>query len=286
MLRSRWVAPLLATLLLALALVGNARVTTSFVTPPDMAQSMGTVARWQSGAANAQGVAPASASTPVTTPAEQQIKLKTENGAYTAAQLRALEVPLADALRYVQERTSMQLKAPVTVLFSNERGCKLSGVAYTQERRIKLFVCPDTELDRAVSIMAHEFVHQLAADHYGEAHFKADLILSEGVAQWGAGAYKLKGHPDFRTLVRKTYGNDLLPLATESRGTGSFGLMRHLYDQWAAYVEWIVATQGRAALDELYASGTERAPGSAGYKRVLGMPLDTGEQQWKAWLTQ
>jgi uncharacterized protein YjaZ len=159
-------------------------------------------------------------------------------------------------------------------------------VAYTQERKIVLYVCPEVEANRAVSILAHEFVHQLAADHYGAPHYQADLILSEGLAQWGAGRYKLGDQPDFHTLVRQNYLNDLLPLRTDSRDVNSFVIMRHLYDQWASFSEWIIATHGRTALDQLYTAGDGRQPGSAPYERVLGMPLEATEQQWQAWLQQ
>jgi hypothetical protein len=219
-----------------------------------------------------------------TPPAVQRIVLETMDGAYTDDHLEVLQDPLAEALRYVEERTSMQLKEPVTVVFSSEQGCNFNGVAYTDIRRIILYVCSDIALDRATAILAHEFVHQLAADHYGEPHYDADLMLSEGLAQWGTGRYTLGDLPDFRTLVQQSYPNDLLPLAIDSREVESYVIVRHLYDQWASYVEWIIATEDRTTFDALYVGGRERQPGSAPYERVLGMPLDTTQQHWQAWL--
>jgi hypothetical protein len=308
MIRLRWVLPLVALLLLVAAFLQSKRLPMTFTTAPAAAQSMGAAAAWNkvgsyitapspsiaaaapspslaiAPESNASGAPPSTP--PAASAAPQQIVLQTMDGAYTDDQLGALEQPLADALRYVQERTGMTLKAPVTVQFSNEQGCSLSGVAYTKERRIVLFVCPDTELRRATAILAHEFVHQLAADHYGAPHYNADLMLSEGLAQWGMGKYALGEHPDFRSLVQKEYPYDLLPLTLDSREVESFVILRHLYDQWASYAEWIIATKGRTALDELYIGGDGRRPGSAPYERVLGMPLDTAEQQWKAWIEQ
>ncbi len=290
MYRLRWMLPLIALLLLLAALGQSKRVPMTFTTAPAAAESMGAAAAWNTPGSNTTAPetnAPATPPSPLpAAAAPQQIVLHTMDGAYTDEQLGALEEPLADALRYVQERTGITLKAPVTVQFSNEQGCSLSGVAYTKERRIVLFVCPDTELRRATAILAHEFVHQLAADHYGAPHYDADLILSEGLAQWGMGKYALGEYPDFRTLVQKEYPYDLLPLALDSREVESFVILRHVYDQWASYVEWIIATEGRTALDDLYTGGNGRRPGSAPYERVLGMPLDTAEQEWKAWIQQ
>jgi hypothetical protein len=288
--RLRWVLPLAALLLLILAaFLQSKRLPTTFITVPAAAQSMGAAGEWTSVNGNTAAAGdqaptpvPSSAATPLAVP--QQIVLETMDGAYTDDQLKVLHDPLAEALRYVEERTSMQLKEPVTVLFSSEQGCNFNGVAYTDIRRIILYVCPDIALERATAILAHEFVHQLAADHYGEPHYDADLMLSEGLAQWGTGRYTLGDLPDFRTLIQQNYPNDLLPLAIDSREVESYVIVRHLYDQWASYVEWIIATEGRAAFDALYVDGQERQPGSAPYERVLGMPLDTAEQQWQAWL--
>lgn len=294
----RWVLPLAALLLLVAAFFYTKRLPTTFTTAPAAAQSMGAAAGWQNVGAGKTAPSPSPTTAPkadaLSTPASAvpsptaapQIVLQTSANAYTNAQLDALKQPLDDALRYVQARTGMQLKAPVTVVFNGKQGCNLNGVAYTKERRIVLFVCPTTELPRAAAILAHEFVHQLTADHYGAPHYDADLILSEGIAQWGAGKYALGQYPDFRTLVHKEYPYDLLPLAMDSREVTSVVILRHVYNQWAAYVEWIMATKGRAALDALYVGGNGRQPGSAPYTRVLGMPLDTADQQWKTWVEQ
>jgi hypothetical protein len=281
--RWRWLSPLLGCVVILAILFIHIQLPATFIAPPGAAQSMGAAATWGHLDAAAQASPPASNTA---APPDTRMVLITEDGAYTPEQVAALQQPLAEALQYVQERTGMQLKAPVTINFNNDRGCKLSGVTYSRERRIVLYVCPDVEANRAVAIMAHEFVHQLASDHYGAPHYQADLMLSEGLAQWGAGKYKLGGQPDFRTLVGREYPNDLLPLATDSRGVNSFAIMRQLYDQWASFTEWIVATHGREALDQLYIGGNVRRPGSAPYERVLGTPFDGAEQQWKAWLQQ
>jgi len=288
--RLRWVLPLAALLLLLVAFLQSKRLPTTFTTVPAAAQSMGAAGEWNSvngdTTATSQPTPPSVPSSAAAPPAMQQIVLETMDGAYTNDQLEALEDPLAEALRYVEERTSMELKEPVTVLFSSEQGCNFNGVAYTDIRRIILYVCPDITLERATAILAHEFVHQLAADHYGEPHYDADLMLSEGLAQWGTGRYTLGDLPDFRTLVQQHYPNDLLPLAIDSREVESYVIVRHLYDQWASYVEWIIATEDRDAFDQLYVGGEKRQPGSAPYQRVLGMPLDTAEQHWQTWLEQ
>lgn len=280
---SRWLLPLASSLILIIAILLSMRLPARFVTPPGAAQLMGAAAAWTDPhAASPSPVPEPTASTPEAAP----FTLVAMPETYSDKQMTALQQPLMEALRYVEERTGIQLKAPVKVTFSNERGCTLSGVAYTDIREIKIFLCPETEADRVVSVLAHEFVHQLANDRYDAPIGKIDLILNEGIAQWGAGKYKLGDKPDFRTLVHQQYNYDLLPLTTNAREVDSLTIVRHIYDQWASLVEWTITTHGREAFDQLYVSGDSNQPGSADFEGVLGVPLDVVEQQWEAWLQQ
>ena len=206
-------------------------------------------------------------------------------GSYDAAASVALAEPLEAALAYVQERSGMRLIRPVNVVFDRRvDACAPDAVAYTAVRTLILYTCPDTPTRRAINILAHEFIHQLAHDHYGAPHLEADLMLSEGLATWGAGRYWLGRERDFRDFVATHYGADLLPLATDPRAGVPTGTLNRLYYQWAAYVEWIEATYGRAALDRLYSAGTGRRPGSAPYEEVLGISFAEAEARWRTWL--
>jgi hypothetical protein len=195
--------------------------------------------------------------------------------------------PLTDelqrALAYVSARfgsgPSSRFKAAVV----NEDACGLHGIAYTDLRSVQVFTCPSIGRDRAVAILAHEFVHQLEQDRYGPAHLNADLILSEGAATWGAGEYWLGGQPDFRSYVREQRSSGVFyPLATDYSGLG-VAAMNALYYQWASFVDFLISTYGREKFDRLYVTG-QGAPGSADYAGVYGKGLNVLEREWQAWL--
>jgi hypothetical protein len=194
-----------------------------------------------------------------------------------------LDADMQRALAYVSDRFGAPPGSMVTAALINDAGCGLSGVAYTDIRVMKVFSCPSIARDRAVAIMAHEFVHQLQQDRYGARHLSADLILSEGMATWGAGSYWLAGQPDFRSYVRQQRAaGAFYPLATHYSGLG-IGAMNTLYYQWASFVEFLLERDGREKLDQLYVSGAG-APGSADYAGVYGVGLDVLEREWLAWL--
>jgi hypothetical protein len=214
------------------------------------------------------------------------LNLYTTNGSYTVEQVRGLAQPIHDALTYVQTRTDMQLSEPVTIIFDRRDSCGLDGAAFTQKRTIILYACTSTPTNRAINILAHEFVHQLAHDRYGPAHLQADLILSEGLATWGAGKYWLGDEASFRSFVHKHYAAQLLPLGSHYRDYGTIDAMNRLYYQWASLVDFLIETRGRESFDALYASGRGMNPNTADYVTVLGSDLAGVEEQWRAWLTR
>lgn len=215
-----------------------------------------------------------------------QLTIYTTSGSYSDEQARDLAVPLDEALHYVSSRTGLQLSAPVAIIFDRRATCGADGAAYTRQRVIMLYACPDLPMRRGVNIVAHELVHQLAHDHYGAAHLRADLIMSEGFATWGAGKYWLGREPDFRSFVQHNYADALLPLDSDYRSLGTIDAMNRLYYQWASLVDYLVATHGRDAFDKVYASGQGIAPNTADYSRVLGADLHQLEQRWQQWLMQ
>lgn len=189
------------------------------------------------------------------------------------------------ALGYVAQRFGSAPAGRFTIAVLQEPGCGIHGLAYTDRRVVQVFTCASIERRRAVAILAHEIVHQLAHDRYGSAHLSADLILSEGLATWGAGRYWLGGQPDFRAFVRaQRASGQFYPLATHYQGLG-IAAMNTLYYQWASFVDFLIATYGREPFDQLYISGSG-APGSADYQGVYGKPLDALEREWLDWLQQ
>ncbi len=193
--------------------------------------------------------------------------------------IETITADLYAALAYVSERTAINLTAPIAVRINASPDCALHGVAYTDIREVQVFTCSALPPSRAVNILAHEFVHQLAHDYYGAAHLRSDPILLEGWATWGAGRYWLGQMPDFRTFVGT---RPSLPLVASHLGRPA-AEMNTLYYQWASFVEYLIITYGRTAFDDLYRSGAG-TPGSADYQGVYGIDLPTLEAQWRTWL--
>jgi peptidase MA superfamily protein len=207
-----------------------------------------------------------------------------ENGLYPdqRAQLGS-EVP--QAFEYVSQRFGPTTSARFKAAFAFDQQCSLHGITREDERTAQVYTCNDIPRGRALAIMAHELVHQLEFDRYGQAHLNADMILSEGVATWAAGKYWLGGHADFRSYMREqSKASGLLPLATNVTRE-DFSQMNQLYYQWASFVEFLIDNPeyGRQKFDRLYVTGRQSV-GSADYVGVYGKDLSTLEQDWQAWL--
>ncbi len=127
-------------------------------------------------------------------PVAAELDLSVDAGLYDD-QRAQLASDLEQALAYVTQRFGSGPSARFRAAVLLDGGCGLHGIAYTDVRVVQTYSCPSISRDRAVAIMAHEFVHQLEQDRYGPAHLRADLILSEGTATWGAGKYWLGGKP-------------------------------------------------------------------------------------------
>lgn len=194
-----------------------------------------------------------------------------------------LAADLDRALAYVVERFGTAPKGPINTFVGLEPTCGLHGIAYTDVRTVQVFTCRDLPISRAVNILAHEYVHQLCHDRYGEPHLHADLVLIEGVATWGAGAYWLGDAPDFRSFVRPWLerGEDI-PLHESYVGL-PISDMNKIYYQWASFVEFLIDVYGRDRLDQVYLTG-QNYPASSDYLGVYGKRFDELEVEWKAWV--
>lgn len=209
--------------------------------------------------------------------------LRVEQGVYADGGM-ALEGKLERTLDVVVERFGHAPHGPLVVRIEQEEGCLLNGLAETTKRTVTVWTCETIAPERVVTIVSHEMVHQLAHDYYGLEHLRADLILSEGLATWGAGEYWLGGHSDFRSFVVTNYPEGRLPLATHYRGRPIYE-MNMLYYEWASFVEYLLQTYGREAFDAVYVRG-EKEPGSADYVGVYGKGLPELEEEWRVWLSQ
>jgi hypothetical protein len=212
-----------------------------------------------------------------------QLQVALAAGIYDSSEYERLASDLDRALTYVSQRFGNGPNAAIIASIAIEPNCGIHGIAYTDVRTTQVFTCAGIPRSRVVNIMAHEFVHQLAHDRYGNQHLQADMILLEGVATWGAGSYWLGGHQDYRSFVRElARGTNLLPLATSYVGR-PINDMNTLYYQWASFVEFLVETYGRERFDALYITGSS-APGSADYYGIYGKSLPELEEEWRGWV--
>jgi len=216
----------------------------------------------------------------------QALDIISAEGLFPVSEKAALTGDLERALAYVSQRFGSGPTGRFSAYLGLEPSCGIHGIAYTTERVVQVYTCPDLPRARAVNILAHEFVHQLAQDRYGDRHLQADLILLEGLATWGAGDYWLSGAPSFGAMVRPwVAANSALPLATSYVGR-PINDMNTLYYEWASFVEFLIKVYGREHFDAFYVSGSS-APGSADYQGVYAKSLDQLEAEWRSWvLTQ
>lgn len=250
-----------------------------------------TVSSWQGpiGGAPERPVAPG-VPTPTAAPlagdylqAGSQIDLVAADGLFSEEEKLRLAAELDRALGYVVQRFGTAPRDRISTYVGLEPGCGINGIAYTDVRTVQVFTCRDLPISRAVNIMAHEFVHQLCHDRYGDDHLNADLILVEGTATWGAGAYWLGDAPNFRSFVRPWLeAGSEIPLS-ESYVGRPIADMNQLYYQWASFVEFLIETYGRDSFDQLYLTGAA-APASSDYQGVYQKSFEQLEAEWKAWV--
>lgn len=221
---------------------------------------------------------PLSAPTPITVPTSPPASTGSADLTFVVDDgLQVDEAGTRDALRVVSEAFGSGPKGQISVVYTIDPDCALHGVTHPEDHTVQTMTCNAFSTGRAISIMAHEFVHQLAYDRYGTAG--TDLALAEGVATWGARAYWL-GNGDFRNYMR-TVGVQY-PLTQSYEGLG-YGAQNAMYYQWASFVEFLIGTYGREKFDQVYVSG-KGAPGSADYQGVYNKNISTLENEWKGWI--
>jgi hypothetical protein len=141
----------------------------------------------------------------------------------------------AQAFAEVVARVNKGQPPAVTAEILLDYSCALRGVAHPDFKAVQVYSCDSIDPSRAITILAHEFVHQIAYDYYGAAvEERADGILAEGLATWGAGHYWLGGYDSFRSFVRdQRRAGVTYPLAMSHVGQ-DFAVMDALYYQWAS----------------------------------------------------
>jgi len=170
------------------------------------------------------------------------------------------------------------------VRFIRDDTCALAGSTYDEARVILVYTCNNIDVSRAVNILAHEYVHQLAYENFGPRAGRSDTMLVEGLATYLAGEYWLGGYSSFHALVRDQRAAGIVYPLNESYLNRDASVMNALYYQWASFIEFLlIDPQYRQHFAALYTTG-DTSIGSADYVELYGKPLDELEREWQAWL--
>lgn len=212
-------------------------------------------------------------------------------GGLTPGEILALSTAVEQSIARGSSMLGSHLIGRVALRFEPEQEgpCAIRGLTLSNERTIRMFYAPGSNLWNIEAILAHEFIHQLQHDYYGARdHLRSDVILLEGMAMWGSSPYYLdmNGQPWYHTFAKQALleGN-LLPLTVDLEADCRTTTRTFIYDQWASFVEYLIITYGREKFDVLYAASTGRPAGSANYQGVYGKTLDELEADWVTWLT-
>lgn len=211
-------------------------------------------------------------------------------GGLTTAEIYALADGVEAAIASGSTMMGTNLAGRIALQFEppQQGPCAIRGLTLSNQRTIRMFYAPGSNLHNIESILAHEFVHQLQHDYYGAAdHLRSDTILLEGMATWASGPYALdeSGQPYYHAEVEQALNNGtLLPLTTSLDDDCRTTTRNTIYEQWASFTEYLLITYGRGKLDAVYADSAGRPAGSSNYQAVYGQPLAELEAAWVAWL--
>ena len=175
-------------------------------------------------------------------------------------------------------------------LLPPQRGaCAVRGLTLSQQRQIRLYYGPGSDLERIRAILAHEFVHQLQRERFGDRlHQAADIILLEGWATLASDDFARTPdgtEPRWRARLREVVArNELLPLTIDLDQDCRTGTRNAIYDEWASFVDFLDQQYGGEKLAQVYRAGTGRRAGSAGYAEVYGKTFAELEAAWRAWV--
>jgi hypothetical protein len=211
-------------------------------------------------------------------------------GAISAETIQQLALPAESSILTGSQELGAMLTGRIAVRFepAQSGACAIRGLTLSNERTIRLFYEPDVDPNRILSILAHEFFHQLQHDYYGEyAHRRSDVILLEGMAVWGSRAYfrDEQGRYLYQERAKQALREGrLLPLTTSLEADCRTTTRNDMYNQWASFVDYLLTTYGREKLDAVYRDSTGRPAGSANYLGVYGKRLADLESEWVDWL--
>jgi len=238
---------------------------------------------------------------PVTTTARFTVTVTDDGDALLLQTARAWAPALEGLLDEASERVGRALpRPPVAVVFARayEARCPARGLASpgNEAPLLMVFVDEDTSAVQIRAVLAHEIVHHLTYD----GAFVGDAVLTEGVANWGAGPHALawQGFPSWPAAARAYLADGTYVSVADDTGQvpreGESCLARRdrVYNVRAAFVEWLVATYGRETVLAMPAREVPDPDDPDGeplrvpdYAAATGHDLVALERRWLAELT-
>ncbi len=222
-----------------------------------------------------------------------QMTLNIDPGLYSGqgnAISSRLNTAFRDVLANFDQKVAPVLGRPrvpiphLEVRFVRDDNCALAGSTYDEARVILVYTCNSIDPSRAINILAHEYVHQLAFENFGPRASRSDLLLVEGLASYAAGKYWLGQYSSFHNLVRNQRASGISYRLSEDYANRDVSVMNAIYYQWASFVEFLLTdTRYSQRFADLYTTG-DNSIGSANYVRLYGKPLEKLESEWEAWL--
>jgi hypothetical protein len=207
-------------------------------------------------------------------------------GSFSAEDVASLAIKAEHALGYMQKRFDTHLSQRVSVgIYARglAPGRGTRGIAYTDDRNVRIYYNVGEDQHNALCILAHELGHALQAEAYGvEVQRRADVVLLEGLATFISGEYwlSLSESASFqeraRELYQAGYGHNLRTMGN-SKAPNDVA-----YAMWAGFVDYLTRAYGWDAFNQLYVSGRGRAAGSADYEGIYGKSFNDLADEWLA----
>ncbi len=221
----------------------------------------------------------------------QHFEVFLAQGSLRRAEALRLAQRLEPTLAAVAQRFGTPFDARERIyLLPPQRGiCAVRGLTFSRLRQIKLYYGPGTNIDQMQAILAHEFVHQLQRERFGDqVHQAADMILIEGWAMVASDNFARTpdgAEPRWRARLREVVArNELLPLTVDLEQDCRTTTRNSIYDQWASFVDFLEKQYGTEQLAAVNRSGTGRRAGSADYAGIYGKSFAELEAEWRAWV--
>jgi hypothetical protein len=212
-------------------------------------------------------------------------------GSLRRAEALQLTERLEPTLQSVAQRfgTSFDARERIELLPAQKGACAVRGLTFSSKRLIQLFYGPGSDIEQMQALVAHEFVHQLQRERFGDrAHRAADNILLEGWAMLASDEFARTAdgaEPRWRARLREAVArNELQPLKVNLDRDCRTTTRNIMYVQWASFVDFLEQHYGNQALARVYSKGKGRTPGSADYANVFNKSFDELEADWRDWV--